>query len=169
MKCNNCNKNTSNPQFCSKSCSASYHNKIKPKRKKKDIYKNCLNCYNSISNKTSAQKYCNLQCCTEHRKKINIENYEQKNNFNGSSNLFIRNYLINKHGNFCMICKLNADNWYGNPITLIVDHIDGKSNNNNISNLRIICPNCDSQTSTFKARNKGNSSRDYYIVQKNRA
>ena len=40
-------------------------------------------------------------------------------------------------------------------ITLEVDHIDGDYLNNNVDNLRAICPNCHSQTKTFKNKNKG--------------
>jgi 5-methylcytosine-specific restriction endonuclease McrA len=44
-----------------------------------------------------------------------------------------------------------------------VDHIDGNSNNNILSNLRILCPNCHSQTDTFAARNKKNTKRNRYL------
>ena len=33
--------------------------------------------------------------------------------------------------------------WRGIPLTVIMDHIDGNSNNSNLSNLRLICSNCD--------------------------
>jgi 5-methylcytosine-specific restriction endonuclease McrA len=78
----------------------------------------------------------------------------------------IRKYLIEHNGNNCMICGQSGNNWNGKPITLIVDHIDGKSNNNKLDNLRIVCPNCDCQLPTYKAKNKGNSTRSYFIVQK---
>ena len=47
-----------------------------------------------------------------------------------------------------------------------LNRIDGKSNNNRLDNLRIVYPNCDCQLPTYKAKNKGNSSRKYFIVQK---
>lgn len=37
-----------------------------------------------------------------------------------------------------------------------LEHIDGNYSNNDISNLCLLCPNCHSQTNTFKGRNKGN-------------
>lgn len=50
---------------------------------------------------------------------------------------------------------------YGKPLVFIVDHIDGKASNNRRDNLRCICPNCDSQSDTYKSKNK-NSDRVYY-------
>jgi hypothetical protein len=43
----------------------------------------------------------------------------------------------------------------GRPLVLVLDHIDGNSENNRRDNLRLVCPNCDSQLPTFKMRNKG--------------
>lgn len=42
-----------------------------------------------------------------------------------------------------------------------IDHINGHANNNTRTNLRLICPNCDSQLDTYKSKNK-NSDRIYY-------
>ena len=36
-----------------------------------------------------------------------------------------------------------------------MEHIDGNSENNNIENLELLCPNCHSLTPTFGALNKG--------------
>ena len=43
--------------------------------------------------------------------------------------------------------------WNGKPIPLELNHIDGNCHNHILSNLEIICPNCHSQTSTFRGRN----------------
>lgn len=37
-----------------------------------------------------------------------------------------------------------------------LEHIDGNSENNDLSNLTLLCPNCHSLTSTYKGRNIGN-------------
>lgn len=50
--------------------------------------------------------------------------------------------------------KCGIDEWQGETIVLDLDHINGDNKDNRISNLRFLCPNCHSQTDTFKGRNK---------------
>lgn len=52
----------------------------------------------------------------------------------------------------CVICGLE-DTWNGAPLVLQIDHINGRSNDNRIENLRALCPNCHSQTDTYTGRN----------------
>jgi len=67
----------------------------------------------------------------------------------------LRKYLKFKHGNTCNSCGNNGT-WNDKPITLHVDHIDGNSDNNIPNNLRLLCPNCHSQTDTFGSKGLGN-------------
>ena len=54
----------------------------------------------------------------------------------------------------CYICGLGPV-WNDKPLHLVLDHIDGVHDNNEPDNLRLLCPNCDSQTATYRGRNKG--------------
>jgi hypothetical protein len=73
----------------------------------------------------------------------------------------IKKYLIHKNGHKCMMCGLTE--WQGLKIPLVADHIDGNSENNEISNFRIICNNCDSILPTFKSKNTGKGRRKRYL------
>jgi hypothetical protein len=50
--------------------------------------------------------------------------------------------------------KCGIDSWCGETIVLDLDHINGDNRDNRIENLRYLCPNCHSQTDTYKGRNK---------------
>lgn len=52
----------------------------------------------------------------------------------------------------CAICGIKE--WNGKTLSLELDHINGINNDNRIENLRFLCPNCHSQTSTYGSRNK---------------
>lgn len=52
----------------------------------------------------------------------------------------------------CVICR-NKGVWNGEPLALQLDHINGNHFDNRIENLRLLCPNCHSQTSNFSGKN----------------
>jgi hypothetical protein len=56
-------------------------------------------------------------------------------------------------GQVCVKCGVGGW-WQNEPLVLRLDHINGDSRDNRIENLRLLCPNCDSQTPTFCGRNK---------------
>lgn len=49
--------------------------------------------------------------------------------------------------------KCSIDKWNGERISLELNHIDGDNSNHVLSNLEALCPNCHSQTSTYKSKN----------------
>jgi 5-methylcytosine-specific restriction endonuclease McrA len=53
--------------------------------------------------------------------------------------------------NVCQDCGLRE--WLGKPITMHIDHINGVKDDHRLENLRMLCPNCHSQTPTYGGRN----------------
>lgn len=155
-------------KFCSSNCAATHNNKIRIRnvnndekskinreRYKKKKNNNCLNCGKLVYN-----KYCSSTCRMNYNIKIifnMIENDEPiKIGNNSTNNRYYKKYLIHKHGEKCMECGWNKMNPTTNKIPIELEHIDGNSENNLLSNLKLLCPNCHSLTSTYKALNKGN-------------
>jgi hypothetical protein len=52
----------------------------------------------------------------------------------------------------CAMCPIGME-WNGLPLSFDMDHIDGDTGNNSRDNLRCVCPNCHSQTPTYKSKN----------------
>lgn len=76
----------------------------------------------------------------------------------------LRRKIIEDRGLRCEKCGIE-DIYNDEPITLQVDHINGVSNDNRIENIRLLCPNCHSQTHTYAGKNIRNPmrvSKPYY-------
>ena len=61
----------------------------------------------------------------------------------------------------CAIC--GALEWNGKTLSLELDHINGINNDNRLENLRFLCPNCHSQTTTYGSRNQQRNESKYEI------
>lgn len=121
--------------------------KERKRTKKPDNY--CNNCGKIIKRKD--QICCSVKCSNEYRKKKIFEKIEKSNGI-GCEIRRIKEYLISRNGHKCSIC--NNTKWMEKPIPLVIDHINGRANDNRLENLRLVCNNCDAQLPTYKSKNK---------------
>lgn len=62
----------------------------------------------------------------------------------------------------CAICGISK--WSNKTLSLELDHINGMNNDNRLENLRFLCPNCHSQTTTYGSRNQQRNESTYEIT-----
>jgi len=117
----------------------------------------CNYCGNQKARKS--YKYCSNRCQQEVQYKKYIDEWLNGNasglKHGGLVSAYVKRYLREISGNKCQQCGWSQINKYTNKVPLEADHIDGNYKNNKIKNLRLLCPNCHSLTSTYKALNKG--------------
>lgn len=113
----------------------------------------CLCC----GKETVYKFYCSLQCKKQFEDEQKIIKWKQTGNTSCGVSTTLRNcirdYILKKQNNLCAICGM-PNQWNNKVLKFILDHIDGDASNNFESNLRLICPNCDSQLDTYKSKNK---------------
>ena len=118
----------------------------------KKLKNTCKNCGKDLY--TSEKQFCNSDCCNKYRHKENYRDFlvhpEKHARANYSPKAFKKD-ILEEQGNKCAICGMSPE-WNGKPIIFILDHMDGHASHNYRSNLRMICPNCDSQLDTYKNR-----------------
>lgn len=112
----------------------------------------CIECGKSVTKENTSAKYCSIACQKEFEYKQRIANWKSGSGTIGKGT--VKRYLIETNGYCCSVCDISE--WNKKPIGLELDHKDGDPYNNQPSNLRLLCPNCHSQTPTFKNKNKGN-------------
>lgn len=147
--------------YCSSSCSAKVNNigvvRNGVKRNVEDTATlikpsvQCKCCGLIVVGKPNAI-FCSPECSSENRRNDTIRKW-----IDSGENVGVRTmkrYLIETHGHRCSCCG-NSE-WNGKPIPIELEHIDGNSENNEIQNLTLLCPNCHAQTETYKGRNRGN-------------
>lgn len=158
-------------KFCGSSCSATHNNK---KRGLSYVTFKCKCCgkqHKRIKWKYSGTGYCDIKCQAKHTRQNRINEW-LKGDFNWGEGRSIphwikdpNGYLAERDGYHCRECGVGNE-YNHKKLVLECDHIDGDHLNNKPNNLRLICPNCHSQTTTYKNRNmgKGRSHRKKYLV-----
>lgn len=75
-----------------------------------------------------------------------------KGNFSDNPNKrsTIRKKIIRERGHRCEECGL--EEWFGKPVAVEMEHIDGNNQNNAENNLKILCLLCHANTETWKRK-----------------
>jgi hypothetical protein len=150
--CACCGTETANPTYCSRSCAATMNNR--GVRRNGAAPGDCRQCGTRLTNRVSS--YCSLACYQDGMAEQRIRRW-LATGLPGRQSLHgaIREWIMIEQNGGCAICGREPV-WNGATLVFVLDHIDGDGTNHVRSNVRMICPNCDSQLPTFKARNRGN-------------
>lgn len=151
-------------------------NRVKPREERKLIPENCPNCnrtFKSVYSMSAHKGHClglnnanfggnnnwakgSMAPFDERIKSGKSKKYTETDIFSEASP-YSRGYikkLLNKmgFGDSCENCGISE--WNGSPLVLDLDHINGIRDDNRRENLRFLCPNCHSQTPTWKNKNR---------------
>lgn len=118
----------------------------------------CIVCGNKLGK--NATKFCSATCHQKSCYQSRVDKWKAGllSGLKGEEVCgWVKRYLVEKHGNKCSIpeCGWSKVNPTTGKVPIQVDHIDGNFRNNAEENLRLLCPNCHSLTSTFGSLNKG--------------
>jgi hypothetical protein len=122
----------------------------------------CINC-GAESKNFKGKKFCSSKCSSEYSHKEAYRNFLENNEKYCNGHYTAKNFkdfILKEQNNKCAICD-SPPLWMNKKLVFVLDHIDGDASNNMRYNLRLICPNCDSQTDTFKSKTKHSKRRDY--------
>jgi len=130
-------------KFCSHKCSAIFNNLGKISNNSNPI-KNCNRCGKKLSMR-------NIDFCF---KCLNLNKIEKRIENGGFiHSMALRKYYIDIRGHLCEECKNTT--WNNKKISIHCHHIDGNTDNNKSYNIKLLCPNCHSQTDNYCSGNRG--------------
>lgn len=107
---------------------------------------------------TANPKFCNSKCRAGEQQRLVVEQWRNGTLGHSHSTRLppaVRTEILESQNGTCAIC-LTLPIWNGQPLTLVLDHVNGDSSDDSPENVRLVCPNCDSQLPTYKSKNKGN-------------
>ena len=115
----------------------------------------CLGCGRELTQRHQ-KIYCSNACQMQVKQRRMVEEWLSTGVGKAQSKRrhYIRDYVLDQQGGLCALCAIPSE-WNGLELAFVLDHVDGDATNNRRENLRLVCPNCDSQLPTYKAKNRG--------------
>ncbi len=125
---------------------------------------NCLFCGKEV--KRFVDKFCDNHCQAEYKHTSYIARWLMglepgHKSFYGISD-HVRRWMSETYGEQCTQCGWSVRHSLTGKVPLTIDHIDGDVANCRPENLRLLCHNCYSLTSTFGALNRGKGKRPHH-------
>lgn len=146
----------SSGDFCCRKCASAYSHSFVDRKKlsktMKELYKNKPELLNNVLSKEVREKQ--LKTFNE-----TIKNRIMSKSWDELSEELIKKRLFYEQNGKCNRCGLSE--WLGKPISLELEHKDGNHYNNSRENVELLCPNCHSQTDTYRGRNVNNAGKRY--------
>lgn len=143
-------------RFCSAHCARCFSTskmrlRLNEKLAKERVCKNCKRTYKALKKSGHTHLYCR-ECKNPVGNKLSAEKILSKKKRP-------RYHLVRVmlEAGIPYLCKECGQEplWNGKELTLQIDHIDGNHNNNeDLLNLRFLCPNCHTQTPTYGSKKR---------------
>jgi hypothetical protein len=155
MICEKCKVNTESNygsgRFCSSKCARSYATQNKRKSINERVSKTLTGRKMPLTDEQLLTKTSKFKKTWEEKNKKREENLVESN-FDELPWGLKRKKILLEQNSKCSECGI-SEVWNNKPLKFDLDHISGDRNDNSRQNLRCICPNCHSQTPTYKTLN----------------
>lgn len=150
-------KNVRRQVFCSHSCAAKSSNRKSPKRAKNTenvLDSECDWCFTPTKSNTN-RGYCGIDCLRKGLAYLWLSGKEDGGTKHDVRS-FVRKYIYARSGGRCEGIDSRTGRRCVEDRIVQLDHIDGDYENNDVDNLRHLCPTCHALTPTYGSRNRGN-------------
>ena len=161
--CLECQQETPNPKFCSRSCSATFNNRAVPKRTAVPPTL-CEWCKTPCARMSKSCRTCFNNHVLRGRSSNMISSWLSGEWCGGTKmelSLTVRRYLMERAEHECSLCGYSGFHPRDGKTILEIDHINGDGTDHRPENLRVLCPNCHALTPSYRGRNRGNGTRGF--------
>lgn len=140
-------------KFCSRSCANTRTHSEETKQKIATSNRASWNSFDVAKKQQITKGIAAARAVAHKNKRIESVRKLHEDDFDTLSIHFKRLRVLQEQEQKCLHCGF--DEWLGKQLVLELDHINGDKHDNRRENLRFLCPNCHSQTDTWRGKNIG--------------